>query len=455
MRLTTLLALLSLLFSPTLARPWNTSDPCPDTIKTVVSHDPCRDSLNGPWCKNVPEFSSMDSVHAALVTCPNITALDLRVTLAGCSGWPDRWNFPFKHTAGEKYPPLKFLKLEGYEFGEVSHLSETEHDLKNALHNAASCVKNSWSNIWAREQPPSKGQHLKSNFGLWLDAMDWSGVEELGIVGYRYGVTGEVLEKLPPRLTALKRLEMTNVSFVRALSNNTLTHITWVGASKHGDLSSILAHQGESLESLEFRCEEISCPSFPAQLDISTLPKLAPNLKHLAINVPRNGTWPLESLTAIASLPHLRTADLYMNIQSPCVHQRPDRYSMRREEWMENDMWNNCKGEDQFHRPFLNESSALELYKLIGSQKAQALDEVTFWVGDWSRPWDGPIYIPPWIEGRRAKFTCKKEGMGEDEVRCEAKGDKEYWKHGGEGGQYWAMENEWDDDYDYEENIEL
>lgn len=56
----------------------------------------------------------MDAVHAALSNCPNIETLDLRVTGLGCSEWPDRWDFPFNPTGGEKYPNLASLRLEGY-----------------------------------------------------------------------------------------------------------------------------------------------------------------------------------------------------------------------------------------------------------------------------------------------------------------------------------------------------
>jgi hypothetical protein len=34
------------------------------------------------------------------------------------------------------------------------------------------------------------------------------------------------------------------------------------------------------------------------------------------------------------------------------------------------------------------------------------LERVIFWVGDWSRMWDGPIYSPPWVKGRGSKIVC-------------------------------------------------
>ena len=200
---------------------------------------------------------------------------------------------------------------------------------------------------------------------LWLDAMDWSGVEELMIDG----VSDGVLEQLPRRLHGLKKLETTNLSFVEALEDQTLTHLTWIGKSDYNDLSSVLQHQGESLQSLEFRCAELMYQTFTPDFDISILPNMTRNLTHLSINVPRSGTWPLESLKIIASLRQLQSADLWMNIQSNCALQRPDDYTQALRDWQRELGVQYCKGEDQFQRPFLDKEDAEELFEYMRDQK--------------------------------------------------------------------------------------
>jgi hypothetical protein len=77
-------------------------------------------------------------------------------------------------------------------------------------------------------------------------------------------VTDEVLEKLPKVLTGLKSLESTNSSFIAALPNKTLERLVMVGAACPACLPRTLQRQGASLTSLEFRCEEIEYPWFPA-----------------------------------------------------------------------------------------------------------------------------------------------------------------------------------------------
>jgi len=454
MHLTTLFSFASFLTPFALARSWKPSDGCPTTIKTVVSSDPC--SYSGSYrCTLSPQFSTMDTVHAALTTCPNISALDLRVTGLGCSEWPDRWNFPFDPAGGEKYPALKSLRLEGYrfdkgawgrepwEFPKMRYYENWKYDWLwwfpdgRWTGEMASWVWGGRWRTWVRWRMLPVEQRVKSNFGLWLDAMDWSGVEELMIDR----ISDEVLEKLPGRLQGLKELETTNGSFVEALASNTLTHLEWVGHSEPRDLPAILARQGESLQSLEFRCEELSCPSFAPEFDISILPNMTRNLTHLSINVPRNGTWPLESLQTIASLPHLRSADLYLNLQSKCRRQKPDDYGQRHREWERKYGTNYCTGEDQFQKPFVDKEGAEELFGYMKEKNdGGELTNVTFWVGDWSRPWDGPLYFPPWGEGRSAKVMCSTEDKTGEEGWCVIEAGKEYWK-----GQR-DYPQEWDDE---------
>jgi len=452
MRVQTALSIGLILSPVALARPWTPSDGCPTTIKTVISSDPCY-TLDSYGCKKGPQFTGMDVLHTALLSCPNITDLDLRVTGLGCSEWPNRWNFPFHPAGGDKYPPLKSLRLEGYHFGIPGQSAESgwdreawvfpkpyywttkfSDDLFWWFPDGSWCGQVAtwvWKGHWRtwmqwRQQPLE--QKEKSNFGLWLDAMDWSNIEDLTIIGRRE-ITDEMIEKLPSRLASLTKLETTNAYFINALEKNTLTHLKWIGTSRNCTLPSILEHQGSSLQDLEFRCEELSCRNFGRASDITVLSNMTRNLTHLTINVPRNGTWPFESLQAIASLPHLERADLYMNIQSDCVKQRPSITYNTYEAWEQKHGADYCRGEDQFQRPFVDQVGANELFAYMKeSNPSGRLTNVTFWVGDWSRSWDGPLYQPPWAEGRSAKAVCGTEGKTNGDEWCVVEGGHRYWR---------------------------
>lgn len=266
MRLPTLLSLLSLILPLALSRPWTPSDPCPTTIKTTIASDPCKSSLNDYHCTSAIKFSNMDCVHLALSTCPNISALDLRVTGLGCSDWPERYDFPFHPWGGENFANLTSLRLEGYDFGRPGVVKQPRDD------NAQPWLGVQWVRKFmslVRLERSELGLiklAMKTHLDLWMDAMDWGQVEELMIDD----ITDEIIQKLPGKLRSLKKLETTNRTFVDALEMNTLTHLTWVGESEAADFPSILARQGQSLQHLEFRRPERSTGPFLADFDIGS-----------------------------------------------------------------------------------------------------------------------------------------------------------------------------------------
>ena len=72
---------------------------CPTAIRETIpgirySSDPAEPK---------PAFTSMRGIHEAMLKCPNITTLQVRTALIGCSEWPDRFNFPFDARGGEQY----------------------------------------------------------------------------------------------------------------------------------------------------------------------------------------------------------------------------------------------------------------------------------------------------------------------------------------------------------------
>jgi hypothetical protein len=168
--LTTPKMLLPLLFLLpfTLARPWLPTDPCPTTTHSIISSDPCsgfytrtvQDSPNYP--ATTPQLSTLRNIHTALINCPNVTALDIRVTLSGCSDWPERWTFPFNPAGGEIYPSLKRVKLEGYKFDSREQVvlePRLKRWIKDVVHFGF------WGQVVSLLD-------LKSNLDLWIQAMD-------------------------------------------------------------------------------------------------------------------------------------------------------------------------------------------------------------------------------------------------------------------------------------------
>lgn len=156
--------------------------------------------------------------------------------------------------------------------------------------------------------------------------MDWSKIEDLTIDTDT--VTTEVLQKLPPLSKSLQKLETMSLSFLKALPDNILTHLTWIGPSTDADFTTVLDRQGFSLQHLEFRSDELDFVPFRTNFNITMLHEKAPNLLHLSLNFPHNGTWPLESLLTLALLPNLRSPEIYPEIQSPRQQQVLGEYSM-------------------------------------------------------------------------------------------------------------------------------
>ncbi|KAK4947820.1 hypothetical protein LTR10_013328 [Elasticomyces elasticus] len=292
----------------------------------------------------------MSDVHRALLSCPDITSLDLRIDLLGCSEWPDRWDLPFSLHGGESYPPLKSLRLEGYRFSDNS-LHEAKFPTSPML---SWCERaREWimsGNAFKRlcQYTLTQQQRGKINLDLWRDAMDFSRLEDLAFAAdYKPSDVAFFLDRMATHLQGLKRLHLdgttsnSTLGFLRDL-NSSLTHLTVTNmdildtgiAVKIIDpdtntklLASVVKSHGHSLQHLgihTFENLDYNTPIIPAEELTTNLPKL-PSLTHLTLNIRRNGTWPFEALATIASsTPNLTTLDLYLDIASVCRHQKPD-----------------------------------------------------------------------------------------------------------------------------------
>ncbi|KAF1808037.1 hypothetical protein P152DRAFT_376161, partial [Eremomyces bilateralis CBS 781.70] len=151
-----------------------------------------------------------------------------------------------------------------------------------------------------------------------------------------------------------------------------------------------------------------------------------PHLHHLSLNLHRNGTWPLESLSAIAGIPALRTLDMWLDITSECRRQNEIKHGWR--PYLDDD--DRCADEAQFRQPYVNETTAQEVFDFMRSKKlGDELERVTFWVGDWSRSWDGPLYSPPWMENKNVKVDCNVAVDGNTAESCVVETGSNYWTH--------------------------
>jgi hypothetical protein len=431
--------LISLIPSLVYGRGWSRDDACPSEIKANIPNGDYCDRPDGHRvpCDRTqePYFGTMVSVHDALSHCPNISSLNLRVTPLGCSNWPDRWNLPLSYNGGETYPALKRLRLEGYDFSSVEDVRPPwqphtvgEGDSGGWTFGLAAWIKKGYWKPWLWEQlygyPPSRP--AKSNLDLWLNTMDWSRIEELAINNCRN--SEKIAENLPAHLRSLAKLESTDISFIEALPTNTLMDLTWVGRHKVGDLESILERHGTSLQRLEFRCNELSCPSMRNKFNISSLPKLAQNITHISINIPRNGTWPLRDLKTLAALPQLRSLKIYSQLQSECQRQKPEGYSRAMWDYMKENGEEHCTGPERLHQPILDEATAEELWLHIKQGKTGGhLQNLTIRVGDWSPSWGGPIYTPPWMESRQAEIVCTSSATSGIDKTCKMEVSRGYW----------------------------
>ncbi len=414
--------------SPIHSRQWKIGDPCPTDIHTTV---PSYDDM--PWHEDPSPtlvFGTMSNIHAALLSCPNITSLQLRVTGLGCSEWPDRWNFPFDLSGTDKYPPLQILHLDGYDFdqhawGQVQPPQEVWYeDVIQTFEIWSSWIQN--GNAWKYLKwcfLPEE-QRSKRNLDLWLDAMDFSHIRTLALnTRSRDSFSNNVTKLLPPKLSSLNSLTVagpTAHEFILGLPQNSLQNLTWLGYKNSSDLEPVLQHHGASLRHLTWYSDELNTYPRP-MLSLEQLRRLisyAPELQSLVIDMGRDDDWPWEHLQIIAvEMPKLTDLTLYLDLASECRRQIADTsYSVMdrcRDE---------CNGMEQYQQPLLNNTTAVDVAEFLRNHNAGGtLARVTLRSGDWSPSWDGPLYFPDWLEMKKAWMECVlgDEAGGGNGISCE------------------------------------
>ena len=362
-------------------------------------------------------------------TCPDISALEVRVTLMGCSEWPDRWNFDFDLGGGDHYPSApEVLSLDGYRFGDRPWDEAKPPANLGDLDEVGQWFTPGRIIKFLKWFALPEEQRSKTNLDLWLDAMDFSRIHTLSFKSTRGGTPFDTPEihKLASRLPNLQTLRFDGrqgLDFILSLPPNSLKHLHWDQAgntSQHSNgtdhgtehvhlLRKVLARHGESLETLEWRNDEMMSwggdptPTFSLD-DIAMVAEKAPRLTKLTLNLARNGSWPWEALGALASLPELQNLTIYTDMQSQC---RREKNGLR----FDNTEWEcKCLGEDQYQKPLVGPAEGHPVVEYLLKNKAGSkFRYIAIRSGDWTPTWDGPVYIPPWLEHQRAWYVCQYE----------------------------------------------
>ncbi|KAH8176408.1 hypothetical protein LIA77_04826 [Sarocladium implicatum] len=438
------------------APPAVTDVECPTSLDVTVPghvHSPFGDS-------HLEDYGSMQRLHSLMSNCSSISDLKLRITLLGCSEWPDRWNFPFNQDGTDSFPsrPTR-LSLEGYDFAAKewgSNQPPKWHHLlpgpgalwewEKALRWLFGGLAHDWYRMWSL---PAEQRH-KNNLELWLDAMDFSAVTNLTLHDSLDGAQADAVVKLlPSRLPALRVLNVKGPwaqDFVTALPKHSLSHFTWrssglsgtygirsptqsqgeadgtdaevLGESREALLDNIWEHVGgPQLESFEFRDDDGVDGEGPGEIlsshHLRTLAAAAPGIRSLTLDMKRgNYTWPETELELIArELPALESLTLNLELASHCRQQDMNEYGLSPWDSITGGSFEKgCSGEDQFMKPLIDESSASHLFDFIYRANVEGgggkFEKLQLFAGDWSRPWDGPLYFPGWLEGRRAWASC-------------------------------------------------
>jgi hypothetical protein len=350
----------------------------------------------------------MKEVHETMLACPNIKTMNLRVTMFGCSERRDRWNFPFRLAGGEVYPNLTSLTLEGYDFNQsdwadASPRSYWPSDLMNWI-NFYSGLR-SWFSLWS--DTPKERRHL-TNLQLWLEAMDWSKLDSLGLI---LNMEEYFLELAMSRLTGLKSLEIHGSSRRRKCYNKAmlpvsalpaevaLTNFTWIDGWNPNELATLLDRYRQTLTRLELYSKELRRDPVLNTSQLEAICAKAPHLEHLSLSIDRDGSWPWDVLKGLAKIQSLVSADVWLELAAEHMRGAPERGY-----WPPGESRQNAS---EYREPRLNATTATGVFSyLLKHNDSSNLRNVTFYIGDWGRAWDGPLRMLRWLDGQSGKVEC-------------------------------------------------
>ncbi|KAJ1331945.1 hypothetical protein MN608_05410 [Microdochium nivale] len=378
----------------------------------IKAQERCRASIKA----TIPGYlgsSSTVPLHQQLISCPEVRHLDLRLAPMGCSEWPARWTLPFRHGAPDVYPPLTSLRLEGYRFDEIPYEWDGPGRLLGGGPPRSTMPLQQMISIWWNT--PASARNM-TNLELWLQAMDWSALQSLDLVDK---LTQHFVDVAWPHLMGLKQLSIQSwgqpgaadvaVAMVSLPDEVGLESLRWRGRRMTGDLEKVLGRHGIGLKRLDLGMdrprERFAISAGEARL----MRELAPGLEQVNVVMIRNGTWPIEILETLASLPRLKELELGWQLESDCALERAGMSIVA------SDKLPACTSD--YGQPALDEVAARGLFERLerwrdmvvdGAAGAAKLEKVVFYSGDFERGWDGPLYFPDEFEGMRQRFECRR-----------------------------------------------
>ncbi|KAK8084354.1 hypothetical protein PG997_005625 [Apiospora hydei] len=370
----------------------------------------------------IPHPDSIHEVDSILSTCANIESLHLRIAETGCVGRTGRCSLPICFWRCTRYPStLRSLSLEGYRFHDTAFDYADMPDWWWGEYMRWMESQDVWA--WLKGLPSalfSSEGNSRTNLDLWLEAMDFSSIEKLSILGFNYGESPELLIKLllpqVPKLQSLTVGDAQMKEFVLAVPSNSLTHLTFIGPGHSQNLDLILQAQGKSLTRLEWYTPENLWSTRPllSVAQLRNLSTAAPNLASLALDLNRDEVdddWPWDRLEALrAGMPSgLERLTVRFEMASECLRQkRPVHY-----DWEEEP----CTELEQYAQPLLTKESATKMARFLvegPNQRPQVLSRIAFVAGD--KNFQDPDVEPTWLHGKGEDISCTALN---GDVQCE------------------------------------
>ncbi|KAI4094907.1 MAG: hypothetical protein LQ344_001952 [Seirophora lacunosa] len=363
--------------------------------------------------------SEIVRLYDTLISSSDIHSLSLKISEYGCTVSENLFAFPFQ--PGDRFPPLKILRLKGYDFDDTNSalraLSERSVSGIRGLRNHLADEYDGWE--WFRpERLQLNWESIKgSNLRMWRDAMDWSQLEELELRDLDLSTFFKEMSdqvhnlkhlSLQPRWSRSEGPEVSLVNstetFVQGQEH--LERLSLQGYTSYFDaLRRMLERHGPSLRALQLREWEstdiINPRAVLSSAQLLEVKRLCPQLERLSIDLNRNGTWPTEIFNALSMFEGVQHLEMNLELGS-------DRHVSEDNMGWESRAQRNISAEE-FRQPSVNAEAATWLLRTLKQHKKGApLQNLTITIGDWGKDTGGAgYYFLPWETGLEEKWECQ------------------------------------------------
>ena len=370
----------------------------------------------------------LHEVYKSLVRCPNTTSLSLKFDRP--AGSPFRTISNFKFLAGDHFPQLRELSLDGYDFSDLRYVSEEKKASQVQTQVMMRPMLYSYGEAIA--VPPSQAAYVPgANLHDWKSAMDWSAMQSLKLSN----VDNAFFWMMAGRLPALKALTVSNnyglssateymTDFITSL--NPLTNLSTDGYTGSVDWSRVLERHGKSLNSLTIHEWYYTDPkTLTPKLSVPQLKEISrqcPNLSELSLNIDTETERLYDILDTLSSSSNLKKLTIWLRETSRTDYPDPG------------------KSEDMGplnentvpDLPFINSQTAFQIFNHLRSRKQHPeLLQLEVRIGNYGLGYDE--VRPSWLwwvgpyDPFSSKHTCSilnQEGnrKAEGEAWCECVG---------------------------------